>query len=107
MPCHSTKTDTQPTCTPYPNPYANPHLTPPHPPHSQPRLQVFMRARKYPGLGWQAYVASAQMEWQHDRTKDTIPRNILELGLKAFLGVPEYVEHYVQFLLGGWGVVGQ
>jgi hypothetical protein len=61
--------------------------------------QVFMRARKYPELGWQAYVASAHMEWQHDR-KDQIPRNILELGLKAFLGVPEYVEHYVAFLLG-------
>jgi hypothetical protein len=65
-------------------------------------VQVFMRARKYPDLGWQAYVASAQMEWQHDR-KDQIPRNILELGLKAFLGVPEYVEHYVAFLLGEAG----
>ncbi|GAB4817721.1 hypothetical protein N2152v2_004767 [Parachlorella kessleri] len=61
--------------------------------------KVFMRARKYPELSWQAYVASALMEWQHDR-KDQIPRNIFELGLKAFLGVPDYVEQYATFLLG-------
>lgn len=61
--------------------------------------KVFMRARKYPDLRWQAYVASALMEWQHDR-KDQIPRNIFELGLKSFLGEAQYVEQYVQFLVG-------
>lgn len=61
-----------------------------------------MRARKYPDLRWQAYVASALMEWQHDR-KDQIPRNIFELGLKSFLGEAQYVEQYVQFLVGEWG----
>ena len=28
--------------------------------------QLFMRARKWPAMGWQAYAASALMEWRHE-----------------------------------------
>lgn len=33
-------------------------------------LQLFMRARKWPDMRWQAYAASALMEWRHE-AKDT------------------------------------
>jgi hypothetical protein len=59
-----------------------------------------MRARKWPGMGWQAYAASALLEWRHE-AKDAIPRNIFELGLKSHLGQPGLVLAYAQFLLGG------
>lgn len=65
-----------------------------------------MRARKWPALCWQAYAASALMEWRHE-AKDTIPRNLFELGLKSHLGQPGLVMAYAQFLEGapswdGW-----
>jgi hypothetical protein len=58
-----------------------------------------MRARKWPAMRWQAYAASALMEWRHE-AKDTIPRNIFELGLKSHLGEAGLVLAYSQFLLG-------
>ncbi|PSC73688.1 Suf-domain-containing [Micractinium conductrix] len=61
--------------------------------------KLFMRARKWPAMGWQAYAASALMEWRHE-AKDTIPRNIFELGLKSHLGQPGLVLAYADFLLG-------
>lgn len=62
-------------------------------------LQLFMRARKWPAMRWEAYAASALMEWRHE-AKDTIPRNIFELGLKSHLSRPGLVLAYAQFLLG-------
>lgn len=61
--------------------------------------KLFMRARKWPGLQWQAFVASARFEWANEG-KDHIPRNIFELGLKSFLQVPGYVLEYASFLQG-------
>ncbi|PRW58683.1 Suf-domain-containing [Chlorella sorokiniana] len=61
--------------------------------------KLFMRARKWPDMRWQAYAASALMEWRHE-AKDTIPRNIFELGLKSHLGEPGLVLAYAQFLTG-------
>ncbi|KAI3433457.1 hypothetical protein D9Q98_003270 [Chlorella vulgaris] len=61
--------------------------------------KLFMRARKWGAMRWQAYAASALMEWRHE-AKDTIPRNIFELGLKGHLGQPGLVLAYAQFLMG-------
>lgn len=61
--------------------------------------KAFLRARKWHNLGWEAFVASAMMEWAAD-AKDQIPRNIFELGLKTFLAEPQYVLQYVAFLRG-------
>ena len=61
--------------------------------------KLFMRARKWKGLQWQAYVASARFEWLNEG-KDTIPRNIFELGLKSFLDQPSFVIEYAKFLIG-------
>ncbi|KAL4431075.1 hypothetical protein ABPG75_006331 [Micractinium tetrahymenae] len=61
--------------------------------------KLFMRARKWAGMRWEAYAASALMEWRHE-AKDTIPRNIFELGLKSHLAEPGLVLAYAQFLLG-------
>ena len=46
----------------------------------------------------QVYAANALMEWQSERV-DKIPRNIFELGLKAFLGEAGYVLAYADWLL--------
>ncbi len=46
----------------------------------------------------QVYAANALMEWQSERS-DKIPRNIFELGLKAFLGEAGYVLAYADWLL--------
>ena len=61
--------------------------------------KLFLRARKWSGLQWQAFVASARFEWANDG-KDHIPRNIFELGLKSFLKIPGYVLEYASFLQG-------
>lgn len=61
--------------------------------------KLFMRARKWKGLQWQAFVASARFEWLNDG-KDHIPRNIFELGLKSFLDTPPFVVEYAKFLIG-------
>lgn len=50
-------------------------------------------------MRWEAYAASALMEWRHE-PKDTIPRNIFELGLKSHLAQPGLVLAYANFLLG-------
>lgn len=61
--------------------------------------KLFLRARKWRSLGWEAFVASALIEWSHE-PKDQIPRNIFELGLKTFLTEPGYVLQYAYFLKG-------
>jgi cleavage stimulation factor subunit 3 len=61
--------------------------------------KLFLRARKYPALCWEAFAASAAMEWATEG-KDQIPRNIYELGLKTYLSEPEYVLTYADFLQG-------
>jgi len=61
--------------------------------------KLFLRARKYPALCWEAFAASAAMEWATEG-KDQIPRNIFELGLKTYLSEPEYVLTYADFLQG-------
>ena len=61
--------------------------------------KLFMRARKWTGLQWQAFVASARFEWLNEG-KDNIPRNIFELGMKTFGSTPEYVLEYAKFLIG-------
>ena len=61
--------------------------------------KLFLRARKWPLLRWEAFAASAALEWSVE-AKDQIPRNIYELGLKTFLGEPQYVLHYAAFLQG-------
>lgn len=49
----------------------------------------------------QVYAASALMEWHHGDKNDKVPRNIFELGLKAFLGGDSgFVLAYADFLLG-------
>lgn len=73
-----------------------------HPPSRAARplpAQLFLRARKWPALAWQAYAASALMEWRHE-AKDTIPRNLFELGLRSHLGQPGLVLEYARFLQG-------
>jgi len=61
--------------------------------------KLFLRARKYSALCWEAFAASAAMEWAAEG-KDQIPRNIFELGLKTYLSEPEYVLTYADFLQG-------
>lgn len=61
---------------------------------------LFMRARKFEGLQWQAYAASARFEWLNDGKDATVPTKIFELGLKSFLHVPLYVIEYAKFLIG-------
>lgn len=61
--------------------------------------KLFMRARKWASLGWEAFVAAALLEWRHEH-KDQISRNILELGLKQYLTEPSYILEYSKFLLG-------
>jgi cleavage stimulation factor subunit 3 len=61
--------------------------------------EVFMRARKWAECPWQVYVASARMEWECSR-EEKVARNIFENGLKKFMTLKEYVEAYVEFLLG-------
>lgn len=65
--------------------------------------KLFLRARKWPLLRWEGFVASAEMEWTSEG-KEQIPRNIYELGLKTYISEPEYVLHYISFLkgLGDW-----
>ncbi|EIE19849.1 Suf-domain-containing protein, partial [Coccomyxa subellipsoidea C-169] len=60
--------------------------------------KLFVRCRKWPECPWQVYAANALMEWQSERS-DKIPRNIFELGLKAFLGEAGYVLAYADWLL--------
>eukprot|EP00873_Tetraselmis_striata_P025377 jgi/Tetstr1/445641/TSEL_003446.t1 len=66
--------------------------------------EVFMRARKWAECPWQVYVASARMEWECSR-EEKVARNIFENGLKKFMTNKEYVEAYVDFLLGLGDVV--
>lgn len=61
--------------------------------------KLFLRARKWPGLQWHAFAASAALEWAHE-AKDQIPRNIFELGLKTHMEQPAFVLEYARFLRG-------
>ena len=60
---------------------------------------LFMRARKFAGLQWEAYAAAARFEWLNDGNKE-VACKIYELGLKSFLGSPGYVIEYAKFLVG-------
>jgi len=60
---------------------------------------LFMRARKFAGLRWEAYAAAARFEWLNDGNKE-VACKIYELGLKSFLGSPGYVLEYAKFLIG-------
>ena len=60
---------------------------------------LFMRARKFTGLQWEAYAAAARFEWLNDGNKD-VACKIYELGLKTFLNTPPYVVEYAKFLIG-------
>ncbi|RMZ54680.1 hypothetical protein APUTEX25_003058, partial [Auxenochlorella protothecoides] len=60
--------------------------------------KAFLRARRWEGLGWQAFAASADLEWAAAGGVDTVPRKILELGLERHLAEPGYVLHYLAFL---------
>lgn len=46
----------------------------------------------------QVFVQSAYMEWHTERS-DKVPRNIFELGFKAFGTQPDFLAAYVSFLL--------
>ena len=46
----------------------------------------------------QVFVQSAHMEW-HTERNDKVPRNIFELGFKAFATQPGFIAAYVAFLL--------
>ncbi|KAL6767811.1 hypothetical protein ACKKBF_B36705 [Auxenochlorella protothecoides x Auxenochlorella symbiontica] len=62
--------------------------------------KAFLRARRWEGLRWQAFAASADLEWAAAGGVDTVPRKILELGLERHLAEPGYVLHYLAFLRG-------
>ena len=47
----------------------------------------------------QVFVAAAHMEYEGDGN-DRVARNVFELGLDHFLGVPGYVLQYADFLIG-------
>lgn len=61
--------------------------------------KIFLRARRWHGCSWQAFVAAARMEYAGDGN-DRVARNIYELGLEHFMAVPGYVLQYVEFLIG-------
>jgi hypothetical protein len=65
----------------------------------QPARKAFMRARKAPGLRWEIFAAAALLEWRYDHS-DKPARNIFELGLKSFIGVPHFIAQYSDFLVG-------
>jgi cleavage stimulation factor subunit 3 len=61
--------------------------------------KLFLKARKWPKLRWEAFAAAARMEWRHEHN-EKIVRNIYELGLKNHLTEASYVLEYASFLLG-------
>ncbi|KAG5513247.1 hypothetical protein PMAC_001617 [Pneumocystis sp. 'macacae'] len=60
--------------------------------------QVFGKARKVPNQTYHIYVASALMEY-HCSKDSTIASKIFDLGLKSFGNDPDYVLHYLTFLI--------
>ncbi len=62
-------------------------------------MQLFLRARKWAPLRWQAFAAAAALEWAHEPNPQ-IPKNIFELGLKEQAGEVDYVLNYASFLRG-------
>ncbi|KTW27222.1 cleavage polyadenylation factor subunit RNA14 [Pneumocystis jirovecii RU7] len=60
--------------------------------------QVFGKARKAPNQTYHIYVASALMEY-HCSKDSTIASKIFDLGLKSFGNDPDYVLHYLTFLI--------
>jgi hypothetical protein len=61
--------------------------------------RLFLRARRWPALRWEAFAAAASLEWAHE-AKDAVPRNIFELGARAHLREPAFVLAYAAFLRG-------
>ncbi|EMR08331.1 hypothetical protein PNEG_03171 [Pneumocystis murina B123] len=60
--------------------------------------QVFGKARKVPNQAYHIYVASALMEY-HCSKDSTIASKIFDLGLKSFGNDPDFVLHYLTFLI--------
>ncbi|KAG4305368.1 hypothetical protein PORY_000924 [Pneumocystis oryctolagi] len=60
--------------------------------------QIFGKARKVPNQTYHIYVASALMEY-HCSKDPTIASKIFDLGLKSFGNDPDYVLHYLTFLI--------
>ncbi|KAK9788841.1 hypothetical protein WJX73_000969 [Symbiochloris irregularis] len=60
--------------------------------------KVFVKATKWPQIGWQVFAHSAQMEWFSEHN-DKVPRNIYELGLKSFAKERRFISAYATFLL--------
>ena len=68
--------------------------------------RVFMRARRWPRTGWQATAAAAAMEWGADPSKEAVPRNLFELGMRAWAGSePAFVARYARWLVDALGDV--
>ena len=64
--------------------------------HSSP-AHAFHDVRHVPML-LQVFAQSAHMEWHTERS-DKVPRNIFELGFKAFATDPGFIAAYVAFLV--------
>ncbi|QSL65933.1 hypothetical protein MERGE_003070 [Pneumocystis wakefieldiae] len=60
--------------------------------------QIFGKARKVPNQAYHIYVASALMEY-HCSKDSTIASKIFDLGLKSFGNDPDFVLHYLTFLI--------
>ena len=56
------------------------------------------RAVKMPNCPHQVFTASALMEW-HQEQDQKIAKNIFEAGLKRFIGTPDFVLSYAEFLV--------
>lgn len=70
-------------------------------PHRLPNeacLQLFIGVSKSSNCPWQVYVAAAMLELRSKEQQATV--RIFERGMLKFLGCPEFVLEYVNFLLG-------
>ncbi|KAG4300845.1 hypothetical protein PCK1_002922 [Pneumocystis canis] len=62
--------------------------------------QIFGKARKVPNQAYHIYVASEVALMEYHCSKDsTIASKIFDLGLKSFGNDPDYVLHYLTFLI--------
>ncbi len=59
--------------------------------------KVFLLARKSPQVTWQVYVAAAEME-HHTNAEPDFAAKIYSAGLNLFIGTPQYVFAYLDFL---------
>jgi len=59
--------------------------------------RVFRRARKHERCTWQVFVSAARLEYHSNNERDAA-RNILELGMKRYSNVVDYVLAYADLL---------